>query len=67
VVSMTTAFRLEFHSFTKQELTMRKMIVGMKMSMDGKIESPEGFADWIDAWSEDYGLSAEIDTCLLGG
>jgi hypothetical protein len=28
---------------------MRKMIVGMKVSMDGKIEDPEGFADWVDA------------------
>jgi hypothetical protein len=46
---MTIAFRLEFHSFTNQELTMRKMIVGMKVSMDGKIEDPEGFADWVDA------------------
>lgn len=46
---------------------MRKLIAGMKMSVDGKIEGPDGYADWVDAWSEDYGLTAQIDTCLLGG
>jgi hypothetical protein len=28
----------------------------MKMSVDGKIEGPEGYADWVKAWSEDYGI-----------
>ncbi|MFO1390042.1 dihydrofolate reductase family protein [Cellvibrio sp.] len=46
---------------------MRKLIAGFKVSLDGKIESNEGYADWVDAWSEDYGLTSEIDTCLLGG
>ncbi len=46
---------------------MRKLIAGFKISLDGKIESTEGYADWVDAWSEDYGLGDEIDTCLLGG
>ncbi len=46
---------------------MRKLIAGFKVSLDGKIESNEGYADWVDSWSEDYGLSEEIDTCLLGG
>ncbi len=46
---------------------MRKLIAGLKTSVDGKIEGPEGFADWVDAWSEDYGLTAQIDACLLGG
>ncbi len=46
---------------------MRKLIAGFKVSLDGKIESTEGYADWVDAWSEDYGLTAEIDTCVLGG
>jgi hypothetical protein len=42
---------------------MRKLIAGMKMSLDGKTEGPEGYADWVDAWSEDYGLTAQIDAC----
>jgi dihydrofolate reductase len=46
---------------------MRRLIAGMKISVDGKIEGPEGYADWVDAWSEDYGLTAHIDACLLGG
>lgn len=45
---------------------MRKMIAGMKISVDGKIEGPEGYADWVEAWSEDYGLMPQIDACLLG-
>ena len=45
---------------------MRKLIAGMKMSLDGKIEGPDGFADWVAAWSEDYGLTSQIDACLLG-
>ena len=46
---------------------MRKLIAGMKISVDGKIEGPGGSADWVDAWSEDYGLTAQIDACVLGG
>lgn len=46
---------------------MRKLIAAFKTSVDGKIEGPDGFADWVDAWSEDYGLSSQIDACLLGG
>jgi dihydrofolate reductase len=46
---------------------MRKLIAGMKISVDGKLEGPEGYADWVDAWSEDYGLTNEIDACVLGG
>ncbi|RWK40924.1 dihydrofolate reductase family protein [Mesorhizobium sp.] len=45
---------------------MRRLIAGMKISLDGKMEGPEGFADWVDAWSEDYGLTPQIDACLLG-
>ena len=45
---------------------MRKLIAGMKISVDGEMEGPEGMADWVDAWSEDYGLTPQIDTCLLG-
>ena len=46
---------------------MRKLIAGMKMSADGKVEGAEGSADWVAAWSEDYGLVRQIDACVLGG
>jgi dihydrofolate reductase len=45
---------------------MRKLIAGMKLSADGKMQGPDGIADWVEAWSEDYGLTPHIDTCLLG-
>ncbi|MER9477570.1 dihydrofolate reductase family protein [Mesorhizobium sp. M0520] len=45
---------------------MRKLIAGMKISIDGKMEGPEGYADWVDAWSDEYGLTPQIDACLLG-
>lgn len=45
---------------------MRKLIAGMKISLDGKSEGPEGYADWVEAWSEEYGLTEQIDACLLG-
>ena len=45
---------------------MRKLIAGMKISVDGKMEGPEGYADWVEAWSEDYGLMPQVDACLLG-
>src|SRR5215470_1351140 len=46
---------------------MRALIAGMKLSVDGKFEGPDGMADWVPAWSEDYGLTPQIDACLLGG
>ena len=46
---------------------MRKLIAGMKVSIDSKVEGPENYADWVDAWSEDYGLTPQIDACILGG
>ncbi len=45
---------------------MRKLISGMKISLDGRMEGPDGYADWVTAWSEDYGLTPHIDACLLG-
>jgi dihydrofolate reductase len=39
----------------------------MKISVDEKTVGPEGYADWVEAWSEDYGLTPHIDACLLGG
>ena len=46
---------------------MRKLIGGMKLSLDGKVAGPEGVADWVDGWSEDFGLTPQVDACLLGG
>ena len=46
---------------------MRKLIAGMKISLDGKLEAAEGMADWVAAWSDDYGVTPQIDACLLGG
>ena len=45
---------------------MRKLITGMKISLDGKLEGPEGTADWVKAWSDDYGLMPQVDACVLG-
>lgn len=45
---------------------MRKLIAAMKTSVDAKMEGPEGIADWVAAWSDDYGLMPRIDACLLG-
>lgn len=46
---------------------MRRVITAFKVSIDGKIEGPEGYADWVAAWSEDYGLTSLIDACIVGG
>lgn len=46
---------------------MRKLIAAMKVSVDMKVEGPQGAADWAEAWSEDYGLTPQIDACILGG
>jgi dihydrofolate reductase len=46
---------------------MRRMIAAMKVSLDGRMEGPDGVADWVEAWSEDYDLTGRIDACVLGG
>jgi dihydrofolate reductase len=46
---------------------MRKLIAAMKTSLDGKVERTDGPADWVSAWSDDYGLTPQIDACILGG
>jgi len=46
---------------------MRKLIAGMKVSADEKFGGADGYADWVDGWSEDYGLTPQVDACLLGG
>jgi dihydrofolate reductase len=43
------------------------MITAFKISIDGKSEGPQGFADWVDSWSDDYGLMEETDACIVGG
>jgi dihydrofolate reductase len=45
---------------------MRKLIAGMRISLDGKYEGADGMADWVEAWSNDYGVLPEIDACILG-
>ena len=45
---------------------MRKLITAMKVSVDGKFEGPQGYADWVAGWSDDYGLTPEVDACVLG-
>ena len=30
---------------------MRKLIAAMKLSVDGRSEAPDGYADWVNAWS----------------
>jgi dihydrofolate reductase len=46
---------------------MRKLIAGMKLSVDGKVEGPASTADWVEAWSDDYSLMPQVDACVLGG
>jgi dihydrofolate reductase len=46
---------------------MRKLIAAFKVSVDGKVEAAQDMADWVEAWSDDYGLTDEIDACVLGG
>ena len=45
---------------------MRKLIAGMRISVDGKIEGPEGYADWVEGWSDNFDLMPQVDACLLG-
>jgi len=46
---------------------MRKLIAAMKMSLDGRVAGPDGYADWVTAWSDDYGVQDQVDACVLGG
>jgi dihydrofolate reductase len=48
------------------EAEMRKLIAGMKVSLDQKVAGPDGYADWVDSWSEEYGLTPQIDACVIG-
>jgi len=46
---------------------MRRFIATMQMSIDAKIEGPDGYADWVDAWSDVANVVPDVDGCLLGG
>ena len=45
---------------------MRRIVAGMQISIDAKIEGPAGHADWVADWGDTFGLLPEIDTCVLG-
>jgi dihydrofolate reductase len=49
------------------EVDMRKVIAAMRISVDGKIAGPEGYADWVETWSDIFDLMPQVDACLLGG
>jgi len=46
---------------------VRKLIAAFRVSVDSKIEGPDGYAGWVGSWSDDYGLTSSIDACVLGG
>ncbi|MBD9648768.1 dihydrofolate reductase family protein [Ensifer sp. ENS09] len=45
---------------------MRKVVAGMQMSIDGLIDGPDGYTDWVESWSDTFDLLPEIDACVLG-
>lgn len=45
---------------------MRKVVAGMQMTIDGMIDGPTGYADWVGSWSDTFDLLPEIDACVLG-
>jgi dihydrofolate reductase len=45
---------------------MRKFIGAMQISLDSKVEGPDGYADWVPDWGDTYDLIGEVDACLLG-
>ena len=45
----------------------RKIIAALQVSLDGRIEGPNGELDWIGSWEDSFDLLPEIDTCVLGG
>ena len=46
---------------------MRKLISAMRLSADMKLEGADGYADWVEAWADDYNLTPQIDACVVGG
>ena len=45
---------------------MKRIIAALQVTLDGKIEGPNGELDWIGTWDDDYGLMDRVDTCVLG-
>jgi dihydrofolate reductase len=46
---------------------MRKMIAALQVSVDGFIEGRNGELDWVETWEDPFGLSSQVDACVLGG
>ena len=44
---------------------MRKLIAAMKVSPDGRSEGPDGYAEWVDAWSEASLVGSMLDAGLV--
>ena len=45
---------------------MRKIIAALQVSVDGFIQGRNGELDWVETWEDQFDLSQQIDTCLLG-
>jgi dihydrofolate reductase len=45
---------------------VKRIIAALQVTLDGKIEGPNGELDWIGSWGEDYGMMDRVDTCVLG-
>ncbi len=45
---------------------MRKLLAGMQISLDGKVTGADGYADWVEEWSDHYDVTPRVDACLLG-
>jgi dihydrofolate reductase len=43
---------------------MRKIVAALQVTLDGLIEGP---LDWVANWGDQFGLTSEVDACLLGG
>ena len=46
---------------------MRKIVAALQVSLDGFIEGPDGELDWVSNWGDSFGLTQEVDACILGG
>lgn len=45
---------------------MRRLIAGIRTSVDARLEGPEGEVDWVADWSDYYDVTERADACLLG-
>ena len=45
---------------------MKRIIAALQVTLDGKIEGPNGELDWIGSWDGDNHLMGRVDTCVLG-